>query len=233
MIVHWTVPIAGVDPRHVKSAYIHAVVTSWPGHEPDKPWSITPIIDVDGVHAIHVITLSESAGETASGLSLAAKELRLGSQTGHFLGDPVAIEAVTFADMLDTDPQSAHCVAFLTPTTLRSGTRTSPFLDPVRLARSTVTRWNKLVPAAATLVADDARDTWVSDIDGHNEVTSLHKTTVSGFVGRMRFVHPTEQSAQLFSRLWTFAEHAGIGAYTAAGLGRICLEQTWQPTQHR
>ncbi|MFI8774868.1 CRISPR system precrRNA processing endoribonuclease RAMP protein Cas6 [Gordonia sp. NPDC062954] len=203
-------------------------------HDTRKPWSITPMTRIDGVDAIHVVSLSESANVAIGSRALARTQVRLGSQVGQFLGDPVALEFATARDLAAEPVEEAHCIRFFTPTTLKDGNRSSPLLEPIRLARSTVSRWNSLFADPADhLDITDAQGVWVSDLDGRNEVVKLHSTTVSGFVGRMRFVCTTEESARLFSRLWAFAEHAGVGAYTAAGMGCVLREPTWQPRRSR
>jgi CRISPR/Cas system endoribonuclease Cas6 (RAMP superfamily) len=164
-------------------------------------------------------------------VAVATRPVRLGSQTGHFLTDPIPLETRSYEELFDCPVEAAHCVRFVTPTSVRDGNISSPFLEPSRLAKSAVKRWNKLVDNP-TLLLDHrhAAGTWVSDLDGRNGIVTRHRITISGFVGRMRFVCPTKDSARLFSTVWAFAEHAGIGSYTTSGLGRILREPTWQPT---
>lgn len=236
MITHWAIPVIGMNPNRVKPAYLHAVASSWMEdtdrhHARRKDWSVTPMINVDGVDAVHVVALTAEASNTLGARSLGSSSIRLGSQNGYILTDPIALESFSYDDVLNAPVDSAHVVEFLTPTALRDGSLTSPFLEPLRLARSAVSRWSSLVGDDLTLDADAARGTWVSDIEGHNDVLKLHSVTVSGFVGRMRFVHQTDGAAELFSRIWAFAEHAGVGAYTAAGLGCIALASGWQHEQ--
>lgn len=79
------------------------------------------------------------------------------------------------------------------------------------------------------------RQIWVSDIDGHSELLHLPGLTVSGFLGRIRYVCDDQVMAHTFGRLLRFAEFAGVGRYSTRGLGAIQLEPTWDspPTRHR
>lgn len=234
MIAHWAVPVVGVEPHRVKLSYLHAVTSRWlDGREdhgkPGKAWSLTPMIDVDGVPALHVITLSEAGFDALATSRLAGKQIRLGSQNGTIVADATIIEERGLTDLMNAPVRRAHCVSFLTPTALRSGSRTSPLLDPYGVANSLTRRWNSLMTHPdLQLSAASGRNAWVSDIDGHNTVLRMHSITVSGFVGRMRFEYSDHDSATLFSRLWALAEHAGLGAYTTSGLGCIEVEETWQ-----
>ncbi|MFT4124891.1 MAG: CRISPR system precrRNA processing endoribonuclease RAMP protein Cas6 [Gordonia sp. (in: high G+C Gram-positive bacteria)] len=240
MITHWLIPVGGIDPRKVKLSYLHAVVSGWMEDDLDdhraerKQWSLTPITQVDGVAAIHVVTLTESA-YTVMASAAPAGEIRLGSQHGVVLGRPVVAGGVTVDDILDTPVERAHCVVFRTPTALRNKDCISPLLEPYRLVGSAVKRWNSLVADSARQLEHGVApsEIWVSDLDGRNEVMKVHGITVSGFVGRMRFVCENDNAAQLFSRIWAFAEHAGIGAYTPHGLGCVAREDTWQPREPR
>ncbi|WP_267618122.1 CRISPR system precrRNA processing endoribonuclease RAMP protein Cas6 [Gordonia bronchialis] len=224
--------MAGIDPAHVKLTYLHAVVSRWLDSDAEhsagiKGWSLTPMIDVDGVPAIHFITMSGDAFDTAGIASLAGHNVRLGSQDGVALADPILLERLSADEVLETPPAHAHTVTFMTPTSLRHGSKTSPLLDPVGLATSLTRRWNGLVSSVEhQLSPSAATGAFVSDIDGHNTVLRLHSMTVSGFLGSMRFEYATDQSAHLFSRMWALAEHVGVGAYTTAGLGCVAIEKT-------
>ena len=65
---------------------------------------------------------------------------------------------------------------------------------------------------------------------GTNEVFPLADMTVSGFVGRIRYVCEDPSTAGTVDTLVRFAEYAGIGSYTPRGLGVVRLEPTWAPS---
>ena len=96
------------------------------------------------------------------------------------------------------------------------------------MARSLLQRWNAVHPDGAIEVEPTGwSKVWISDVDGRSQMLPLAGLTVSGFLGRVRYVCPDPVVAELFDRLLRFAEYAGIGRYTTRGLGVIRLEPTW------
>jgi hypothetical protein len=101
----------------------------------------------------------------------------------------------------------------------------------VTVARGLQRRWQLLHPSTAPDAVDGgARSVWVSDLDGHSEVTELRGQVVSGYLGRLRYVAdgPREE-AEAFSALMGLAVFAGIGSHTTYGFGTVVPEETWQP----
>lgn len=222
MITQWSVPVAGVEPGYLEAPHVHALVTSWLGHDNTNPWCITGTTAEDGVLTIDLVTLTYEGGCRLGEQPLALRGIRLGAQHGVLLSDAIPRAVHSYDDLFQSTVNSADRIAFQTPTTIKNQHRTSPFLEPARIARSTARRWNNIVDdPALRLDENDATGVWVSDIDGRTEVVQLHGNTVSGFVGEMRFAYSTPESATLFSRIWAFAELAGVGAQTATGFGRI------------
>ncbi|WP_066909091.1 CRISPR system precrRNA processing endoribonuclease RAMP protein Cas6 [Millisia brevis] len=230
----------GIDPQRVALPHLHAVAAGWldegldvagiSGHGQDvKPWCALPMADIDGVAVLGLTTLTEPATDFVNELELYGSPITLGDQTGRAIGDPGIVEAHTFASVRGAVPTPAHVVHFTTPTTFRSGQRSSPMPDPFTMIRSLSLRWNRLYPNnPITVDTRDIRSIWVSDLDGRNIVTTVKQATVSGFVGRIRLVADTPAAAAILTTLLNFARYAGVGSFTARGFGRIELEETWQ-----
>lgn len=256
-IVHWLVPTSPVDPGAVVSpAHLAAVAADWieargaPQSAPlshdsaHKRWALGGLEKIDGVTAVRIVTFARATSERMIEVELQGKRFRVGRQHGVVIGDPVACEQVTAADILHPDLVTrAHSVTFLTPTSLRRGSRSSPLLEPRRIAVSLTRRWSEFASAALPDIRDPrSLDLTVTDIDGRNEVFNIgggrtrpkgtvneknKEHSVSGFVGRMRFEYHTEEAAVLFSALWNFGASAGVGAYTTNGFGRIAVDSRW------
>ena len=256
-IVHWLVPTSPIDPGAVVSpAHLAAVAADWiePRGAPQsaplshdsarKRWALGGLEMIDGVTAVRIVTFSTATSERMMTVALQGKSFRVGHQHGVVIGDPVACEVVTAAEILRPDLVArSHGVTFLTPTSLRRGSRSSPLLEPRRVAVSLSRRWTQFSSAELPDIRDPrSMDLTVTDIDGRNEVFKIgggrkipgdsvcenkKEHSVSGFLGRMRFEYHTQESALLFSALWNFGLSAGVGAYTTNGFGRIAVNSGW------
>ncbi|MFI7531463.1 CRISPR system precrRNA processing endoribonuclease RAMP protein Cas6 [Nocardia salmonicida] len=230
-------PVEGIDPVRVKLDHLHAVAGRWVDDHHwanTKPWSIRPARRIDGVAVFELTTLTHAAATRFTTAITPGQPIRLGTQHGTILTQPHIIDAQPWNRLHPTPTPAAHAwsVTFLTPTTFGNGNRFSPWPDPSSIARSLTTRWNTLRPNNIPQLPEDPklwRRVWVSDIDGHSEVLDLQNLTLSGFLGRVRYVCEDPQMAAIFQSLLTFAEYAGVGRYPTRGLGAIRLEPTWEP----
>lgn len=235
MLARWAIPIIGVDPSEVEPQHLHAVTGRWVDHnhwETPKQWSQRPLQILDGLVAFDVITLTETAGNRLLESVTAGKRFKLGRQRGTVLAPPRPLAALPWPRLHALPTSTAWSVRFLTPAAFGNGNRFSPWPDPGTVARSLIQRWNAVHPDPAQVLDDDPkqwRHIWVSDIDGHSEVLHQTNLTISGFLGRIRYVCEHPATAQIFGQLLHFAEYAGLGRYSTRGLGAIQLEPTWEP----
>lgn len=227
MIARWVIPLGAVNPARVAPDHLHAVVCGWVDdrhHQSPKPWAVSPLRVVDGVATAEVSTLSAGARDRLMSNVTPGRPVRLGSQLTEVLAPPQLMDAMSDS----STPPGAWCVRFLTPTAFGSGARFSPWPDPRTVVRSCAIRYNAFVDGEPIDPASRlASSVWVSDIDGHSEVLSVERLTVSGFLGRIRYVCNDRAFSATFDTLMRFAEFAGLGRYTTRGLGTVRLENTW------
>lgn len=239
MIRVWQVVVGKVNTRQVNLSHTHAAVSKlldahhWANN---KPWALRPIVEhAPGIGRIEVVTIGDEMAEWFQHRVQAGIQLRLGDQPVHVLAPPWCEVVVDKQSFLEMEPQHAVVVNFCSPTTFRDQHISTPFMEPQRLIRSMNNRWTSLFnePGPWVQGRDDEwlapvlRQVWVSDIDGSNRVLRIgKKATVSGFVGRMRYVFDGE-SAAVCTPLLGLASVVGLGAYTRRGLGHVELEPTW------
>lgn len=143
--------------------------------------------------------------------------------------DPAPRSTIEWAAVAATDsPGSSVTARFLTPTTLRRGSSTTPWLDPASLAISLSARWNALAPAGvppAYLAPAERAALWVSAVSGTTRVLRLAgQRVVPGFVGDVTYRGDDEEVLRRFTALLGMAQYLGAGARTTYGFGRMRLE---------
>lgn len=227
MLGRWAIPIAGIDPAGVKLDHLHAVACRWVDDEhwrSPKDWSVRPMRSVDGMGVVEVATLTHAARDRLLDRVSAGSKVRFGGSSGTVLTDPHPVARADWAEFMGLTAASSWDVHFLTPTAFGNGSRFSPWPDPFAMGRSLIQRWNAVHPDGPIEI-DPAgwRKVWVSDVDGHSEVLHLAGLTVSGYLGRIRYVCTDPSVAAVFDRLLRLAEYAGVGRYTARGLGTVAV----------
>lgn len=209
-----------------------------------RPWALSPPQPAPG-HGqlgsdalfLEVRLLDDRLGERLLSACRPGTEVRLGRWWVTVTEEPALLEHAGWDVLGKGTAERAWQLRVTSPATFRSRNRTSPWADPVTVARGLQRRWQLLHPSTAPDIVDGgARSVWVSDVDGHSEVVVLRGQVVSGFVGRLRFVSDgTPEEAGAFSALMGFAVFAGVGSHTTYGFGAVAPEDTWQPptTRHR
>jgi CRISPR-associated endoribonuclease Cas6 len=205
-----------------------------------RPWALSPPHQVAGgggrgTTLLEVRILHDRFGERLERACRSGTRVRLGAQHLTVAAGPECLEQVSWQALTTWSGQRAWQVRAVAPMTFRRRNRTSPWPDPVTLARGLHRRWQLLHPdTAPDPQAARAESVWVSDLDGHSEVVSLRGRVVSGFVGRLRYVADgSDADAEAFHALMSFAAFAGIGSHTTYGFGTITPEPTWQPPTTR
>ncbi|STB94322.1 CRISPR system precrRNA processing endoribonuclease RAMP protein Cas6 [Corynebacterium amycolatum] len=235
MIRGWTVALSPIDIRKTKPAQVHAVASSIVDRDhwaSAKPWSLAPLVTDGTFCGLRIVTTNDEAVEALVEGAVPGRPCRFGRQATQVLGAPMLDVEVSADDFLSLEPESAFVLNFETPTTFRRGSRSMPFPDPQRILHSMQRRWSvcfgdEALGIIRPIVEPD--DIWISDLDGRNVVTRASNLTVSGFVGRIRYVCETEASARAFNALTAMSTLTGVGSYTTRTLGRVAREETWQP----
>lgn len=232
----WRITLEGPAAPQVPVEAPHAVVSRWLDSDhraPVKPYSLAPPQSVGCRTTLEVGLLDDGLARRLADRAALGESVRLGSHW-FTVAAPLALDAsASWADLLQRCRARAWEVSYLSPTTFRRGTRTSPWPAPESLLTSLVSRWKALSPATApTVDRNTARSLWVSDVDGHSEIFRLRDTVSSGFLGRIRYVcDGSDAEAAAVTALLAFAEFAGIGSHTAFGLGNTTIGSTWQPSR--
>jgi CRISPR-associated endoribonuclease Cas6 len=231
----WCITLEGPAAPQIPVEAPHAVVSRWldADHKAAvKPYSLAPPQSVGCRTTLEVTLLNDGLAQLLADRAAPGEAVRLGSQW-FTVAAPSALEAsASWTDLLRRPRCQAWEVSYLSPTTFRRGTRTSPWPAPESLVTSLASRWKALSPATVPIVnRDTARSLWVSDIDGHSETFRLRDTISSGFVGRIRYVCDGPDAGAAVNALLAFAEFAGVGSHTAFGLGKTTISATWQPSR--
>jgi CRISPR-associated endoribonuclease Cas6 len=202
-----------------------------PHSAPARSWALTPPVASDGgLVALRVHLLDDSLSDRLTGTVVPGQAVRLGQARYRIAGPPRQVEHLSWGALPRSTGEGAWQVRFVSPATFRSGRRTSPWPDPVTVARGLAARWAALPTAPDPVPAPTPGSVWVSDVEGRSETVQLRGTVVSGFVGRVRYVcDGSAADAAAFGALMAFGRYAGVGSHTTAGFGAIEPEPTWQP----
>ena len=232
----WLITLDGPASSQIPVEAPHAVVSGWLDIDhkaPVKPYSLAPPRSVGGFTALEVRLLDDGLASRLLGGAPSGGRVRLGRHWFTVIAAAALQVRTPWTDLHRRPPSRAWEVSYLSPTTFRRRTRTSPWPAPDSVLTSLASRWRAVSPATAPKVNQaTARSLWVSDLDGRSETLQLRETIVSGFVGRVRYVcDGSRVEAAAVDALFAFAEYAGVGSHTAFGLGTATVTPTWQPGQ--
>lgn len=235
----WLLTLGDLDLEAgpVRQEALHAVISRWfdPTREAHnakvKPYAISPIGNGPKGPAIEIGTITESAEVALHRAARPSRRLRFGSQLATIADPPTRIATETWTKLGTASAARAWCLQLLTPTTFRRRNRSSPWLAPETVLHGLADRWLAWSTLdAIELTRTELQSVWVTDLDGRNEVLQLNGSTVSGFVGRIRYECDDEKVAKSVDRLLRLAAYIGVGSYTTKGLGVVRLEPTWAPS---
>jgi CRISPR-associated endoribonuclease Cas6 len=230
MPARWFVPIPGLDPTRVKLGHVHGAVSAWFDHTlaehraGDKPYAVSPPTrDEQGETGVEVATLTGEATDRLGEATESRPSIRLGNQSRR-IGRVRCLHAHTWAQLASPVEATEWRLELATPTTFRSGNRSTPLPTVESLVRGARQAW--------TLWGDDSlpggqgSSLWVSDLDLRSEVVPLvvrgadgrhREITLSGVTGTIVVRHdPGDAAAAALVRATAYT---GIGAMTVKGLG--------------
>jgi CRISPR-associated endoribonuclease Cas6 len=233
----WQITAPGTEACTIRMEHLHAVVSRW--LEPDdaahraktKPYTLSrPTGGADG--AVFEVGLLDDA--LVNRILTAASpgiRVRLGSRFSRLGPGPRQLAAISWQQLAHPRTTTTWCLRFATPTTFRRGNSFTPWVAPKPLLGGLRATWRAFCPADVPPIELNLSSdpVWVSDVDGANQILTLGGLTVSGFVGRARYVCDAGPGvAATVDRVMRLAEFAGVGAYTTRGLGKVELEPSWR-----
>lgn len=236
MPARWFVPILGADPTRVKSDHVHAAVSGWFDHSPaehaanDKPYAVSPLTsDTQGVIGVEIATLTDVAGRRLWEAIESGTPVRLGNQTRP-VGRAKRLHEDSWSDLAARGASERQwTIELVTPTTFRSGDRSSPLPSIPTLLGGAARAWS-LWSGLGERQFDGRRDgaLWVSDLDLSSTVVEIavrdrsgrpkpvHLSCSLGSVGLRCDDPPTAERVGPLIRL---AAYAGVGSMRGRGLG--------------
>lgn len=224
----WFIPVHGVDPDRVHRAHVHAAFSEWfdpttAAHDANnKPYTVSELTRRRGQDGVTISTLTADA-ETRLAAAIATRlTVQLGNQTRP-VARPVLLRTQSWTTLASTPPSTRWTIELLSPTTFRSGNRSSPLPCVATilggLSRSWQ-RWSGLAPLTYQPRQDGA--VWVSDLDLRSTMVHLqihnHLIHLSAVRGTIT-LRCADAAAAKVAPLLALAPYAGIGSMRGKGMG--------------
>lgn len=236
------VPLRGIRPP-VLPEYLHAFFSGWfdtagpatpdTHHATEKPYTISPLAPRSGVDGVEISVLTEEAEQRLLNTAGDGGSVRLGRQAGVF-GPPIRQARTSWEALCAGPAQRAWAVTFLTPTTFKSGDRTSPFPSPAVVLRAPKVAWRAFsgLPEIEVSPAETAT-IWVSDFSIHTEQVGVRARRpdgrptprpVAGVVGTITYRCDDASVADRVGALFRLTPFCGVGALRGKGFGVVDLD---------
>ncbi len=237
----WFVPIRGLDAAPVKPEHVHAAFSAWfdrdlaEHHATDKPYTVSPITSYDDRVGVEIAALTDGVAQRLWQAAAENAEVRLGNRRRR-VGRPVRLAHQSWTHLADSPVQRLWTLHLVTPTTFRSGDRSSPLPSVATILRGLSHAW-RLWSDAGEPSYDDrgAQAVWVSDLNLRSEVLELqitgrqggrHPIVASGSLGTITLRCDDETTARQVSPLLQLAPYVGLGSMRGKGLGIVRLTRT-------
>lgn len=230
----WWVSLPGVKPEYVKLHHVHAAVSAWFDRTEDehrsgtKPYALSPLSGEPGDIGIEVATLTDEATRRLSEATSEGQHIRLGNQIRDLHGARL-LHSESWEALAACRDDREWRLEFATPTTFRSGDRSSPLPHPVTILRTLGRTWDAWSPLTRSSPEPPWTSVWVSDLDLQSQVleitTQARSTeakiplTVSGCLGTITLRCDDPKVAEAAGPLLALAAYAGVGSMTRKGLG--------------
>lgn len=237
----WFVPIDGIGPGDARLEHIHAAVSRWfddstaEHNANDKPYSVSPLTEGHQRRlGVEIGTLTGWAEERLSTATRKGRTIRLGP-TRHPLLGAVLLHQTSWDRLAQPTGGRRWRLTFATPTTFRSGDRSSPLPHVPTILTGLARAWDvwsgqpKWQRDPKTIAA-----AWVSDLDLTNDIVTLwrrnprnnQRTSVllSGALGTIEIRCDSPEAARVVEPLLRLAEYSGVGSQTGKGLGVTRVE---------
>lgn len=236
----WFVPLEGIDPTRVCLEQIHAAVSGWFDAGPiehganDKPYAVSPLTRDERSIGLEVATLTEEAEVALLGRIGSGAPIRLGSQVRP-MGRPRLMHEHTWEELAGIGTPGAPgrwVFDLVTPTTFRSGDRSSPLPHVPTMVGGLLRAWETWsdLPRRC-LTSAQLASLWVSDIDLRSEVLRLRVRRrrgpgtqiihVSAATGSLILRCDDPEAMALLAPLLGLAAYCGVGSMRGKGLGVV------------
>lgn len=236
------VPLRGIRPP-VRPEHLHAFFSGWfdtadgstkdSHHATEKPYTISPLAPRHGAVGVEISVLTDDSERRLRDAAGDGGPLRLGRQTGVF-GAPIRETQATWGALRAGPAQRSWTLTFLTPTTFKTGDRTSPFPSPSVVLRAPKVAWRAFsgLPTIEVSPAETAQ-VWVSDFSIDTEQIEVRArrpdgppTTrlVPGVVGTITYRCDEPGVADRVGALFRLTPFCGVGALRGKGFGVVELD---------
>lgn len=240
----WWVPIPRLDPSMVKLEFVHAAFSGWfdrtmAEHKAgDKPYAVSPPSRRGGHVGVEISLLNDVAHERFAEATQRSSEVRLGHQK-RLTDRPHLVQRASWRELARPTGDREWTLHLLTPTTFRSGPRSSPLPSVETVIAGLRRAWNlwcdepDLIPLPQDPRDPAYRRVWVSDLALTSTVTELtigrtsgarSAVHLSGCTGSMTFRADDDVTAAWAGPLLRLAEYCGVGSMRAKGFGVAELE---------
>lgn len=230
----WFVPVHSVDPERVRLEFVHAAFSRWfddseVEHEAnDKPYAVSPMTAYRGRVGVEIATLSDDAQRQLEERARSGAHVRLGNQTRR-VDRPVLLATQSWEQLESCPFEGLWRLELVTPTTFRSGDRSSPLPTMGTLMGGLARAWNRW-SGREPRTFEPRRDgaLWVSDLDlrstllrlklrdRHGDPMTVH---LSCALGSLTLRCDDKATAARVAPLLRLAPYAGIGSMRGKGLG--------------
>ena len=240
----WFVPIPHLDPARVKLEFVHGAFSGWfdrseaEHNAGDKPYAVSPPSRRDGHVGVEIGLLNDLAHQRFSEVTQQPTEVRLGNQK-RLTAKPRLVQQASWKELSIPTRSREWTLHLLTPTTFRSGSRSSPLPSVETIVAGLRRAWlmwcdePALIPLPEDVRAPAYRRLWVCDLDLTSTVTELTITRpsggretvqMSGCTGSITFRADDDRTAAWAGPLLRLAEYCGVGSMRAKGFGVAELE---------
>jgi CRISPR-associated endoribonuclease Cas6 len=230
----WFVSVPGADPDRVRLEHVHAAFSRWFDHSraehaaTDKPYALSPLTrDERGTVGLEIATLSDVASGRLATALRNRKPVRLGNQT-RALGQARLLVGESWASLSGHATDGRWRLEFVTPTTFRSGDRSTPMPRVDTMLDGLSRAWSLWADHELPGREGAWSALWVSDLDVRSVVVRLRvkradgtmqEITVSGALGEVTLRCDDRAAAERVGPLLRLAAYSGVGGMTLKGLG--------------
>lgn len=226
------------DDEESPATVVGGVGASQSRHEATiKPYTISPLAEEPGRRGVLISVLTSDADARLWRGAGTAGRVRLGRSLTR-VEAPVVDESMSWAQLDASRSARAWRLEFVTPTTFRTGNRTSPLPTPTGILRTPSDCWRAFSGREPRLYTpQDVTRLWVSDVDLNSQRLLLRVGERSGpddrrgergicaVTGSMVLRCDDDQVAAIVGPLLRLAPFSGVGGFRGKGFGVVEVEE--------
>lgn len=253
--IRYWVGLPDVDPP-VKPEHLHGALSRWfdgeeplatviadvgvprPRHESIiKPYTISPLAEEPGRLGVLISVLTSDADACLWHGASTAGRVRLGRSLTR-VEPPVVDESMSWAQLEASRAARAWRMEFVTPTTFRTGNRTSPLPSPTGILRTPSECWRAFSGRETrSYTPQDVTRLWASDLHLQSQRVPLRVGERSGpderrgereicaVTGSMVLRCDDARVAAIVGPLLRLAPFSGVGGFRGKGFGLVEVEE--------